>query len=557
MKKNAWLALMSLILLAVPVRAGIKLLHEFAGGAGDGARPIDSLLISGSTLYGMTKSGGGSDLGTIFKVQADGTGFTLLHSFVGGATDGANPLGSLILSGSTLFGMTGKGGGRDLGTVFKIGTNGSGFIMMHSFAGGAADGANPNGSLVLSGSTLYGMTCNGGSTDFGTIFKIGTGGTGFILLHEFSGGTNDGKMPRGSLTLSGSTLYGMTYWGGEGDNGTIFSIQSNGSGFALLHAFADSDGANPYGALTLSGTTLFGMTLYGGYYSMGTIFKMQTNGSGFALLHEFSGYSDDGGEPYGSLFLAGSTLYGMTLHGGTSFRGAIFTIGTDGGGFYPWHQFLGGADDGTWPYGSLILLGSTLYGMTRSGGDSDLGVVFSLPMPKWTVTSPNGGENWKVGSNHDISWTTDGDIAYVNIDYSINNGSAWTPVAGDVLNTGSYSWTVPDAPSTACRVRVSDVLGATNDCSDASFTISQIQDLVVTAPASTTPWEKGRTHQITWLKQGAQNAYVKISLYKGTSTWVATLAAKTANDGSFDWARAHDPSPRAATISSGSRPSTT
>ncbi|MCC6404769.1 MAG: hypothetical protein IT405_00005, partial [Candidatus Yanofskybacteria bacterium] len=57
------------------------LLHEFAGGASDGNRPYDSLIISGSTLYGMTSIGGDSNAGTIFSVGIDGTGFTLLHEF--------------------------------------------------------------------------------------------------------------------------------------------------------------------------------------------------------------------------------------------------------------------------------------------------------------------------------------------------------------------------------------------------------------------------------------------------------------------------------------------
>ncbi len=61
------------------------------------------------------------------------------------------------------------------------------------------------------------------------------------------------------------------------------------------------------------------------------------------------------------------------------------------------------------------------------------------------------------------------------------------------------------------------------------------QSLVVTAPSNATVWEAASAQTVTWLKQGTQNANVRIKLYKGTSTWVATLAAKTANDGSFDW----------------------
>ena len=66
-------------------------------------------------------------------------------------------------------------------------------------------------------------------------------------IHEFAGGTDDGREPYGSLTLSGSTLYGMTYGGGDSGVGTVFSMGTNGSGFTLLHEFASGadDGQPP------------------------------------------------------------------------------------------------------------------------------------------------------------------------------------------------------------------------------------------------------------------------------------------------------------------------
>jgi uncharacterized repeat protein (TIGR03803 family) len=236
MKKFALLTLIGLFLLALPVRAQINLLHEFAGGVDDGDYPYGSLVISGSTLYGMTNTGGNNNYGTIFKIQADGSDYTVIHEFLGGADDGRWPYGSLIISGSTLYGMTNWGGNTEGGTIFKIQTDGTDFALLHKFAGGNNDGAHPEGSLIISESTLYGMTNSGGDTARGTIFKIGTDGNNFGLLHEFTGGANDGSTPRGSLIISGSNLYGMTFSGGAFDYGTIFKIQTSGSGFALLHS---------------------------------------------------------------------------------------------------------------------------------------------------------------------------------------------------------------------------------------------------------------------------------------------------------------------------------
>jgi uncharacterized repeat protein (TIGR03803 family) len=70
----------------------------------------------------------------------------------------------------------------------------------------------------------------------GTVFKIkmNTDGTEFSLLHEFSG--SDGGHPSDALTLSldGSTLYGMTSWGGSFGLGTVFSIAVPEPGISAL-----------------------------------------------------------------------------------------------------------------------------------------------------------------------------------------------------------------------------------------------------------------------------------------------------------------------------------
>src|SRR5215831_8307035 len=48
-----------------------------------------------------------------------------------------------------------------------------------------SDGANPNVS-ILSGNTLYGTAIQGGSGGSGTVFKVNTDGTGFVTLHSFT-----------------------------------------------------------------------------------------------------------------------------------------------------------------------------------------------------------------------------------------------------------------------------------------------------------------------------------------------------------------------------------
>jgi uncharacterized repeat protein (TIGR03803 family) len=372
---------------AVTAQAQFALLRELTG-ASDGSQPFGSLTLDGSMLYGMTLYGGSANLGTVFKMNKNGTGFVSLRQFAGtGSGDGSYPHGTLTVSGPTIYGMTENGGSADYGTVFKINTDGTGFTLLRQFAGGVNDGGYPYGSLTVSGSTIYGMTRFGGDTDLGTIFKMNDDGTGFTLLREFVGGGADGSWPYGSLLLSGSTLYGMTRFGGDNESGTIFKMNDDGTGFSLLHEFAGgvNNGSQPYGSLLLSGSTLYGMTSAGGDTDLGTVFRINTDGSGFSLLHEFASGGADGSQPFGSLTLSGSTLYGMTLAGGDYDLGTMFGINTDGSGFSLLHEFAGGVNDGSNPNDSLILDNQTFYGMTRSGGDADFGVIFRMVIPEPSV----------------------------------------------------------------------------------------------------------------------------------------------------------------------------
>ena len=108
-----------------------------------------TLILSGGTLYGTTVHGGtGSSIGTandgvVFAINTDGSGYTNLVNFTGGTTNGANPYGSLTLVGTTLYGTTRIGGTANLGTIFSVNTNGTGFSTLFNFTGGTTNGANP------------------------------------------------------------------------------------------------------------------------------------------------------------------------------------------------------------------------------------------------------------------------------------------------------------------------------------------------------------------------------------------------------------------------------
>jgi hypothetical protein len=92
--------------------------------------------------------------------------------------------------------------------------------------------------------------------------------------------------------------------------------------------------------------------------------------------------------------------------------------------------------------------------------------------PSITLLSPNGGENWAVGTTHNITWTSV-NVDNLNLDYSTDNGSTWNSIATSVTaNAGSYLWTIPNHVTDECRVRISDALHSTvNDTNNAAFHI--------------------------------------------------------------------------------------
>ena len=105
-------------------------------------------------------------------------------------------------------------------------------------------------------------------------------------LASFNG--TDGSQPADSLTLVGSTLYGMTYSGGANGDGTIFSLPVTGGTPTVLASLNGTDGANPEGNLTLVGSNLYGMTQYGGANNDGTIFSIPLTGGTPTVMASFN-----------------------------------------------------------------------------------------------------------------------------------------------------------------------------------------------------------------------------------------------------------------------------
>lgn len=191
----------------------------------NGADPEAGLVMdSAGNIYGTTKTGGTSGRGSVFEISPSGTE-TLLYSF-GGAADGAYPLAGLVMdSAGNLYGTTYEGGSNNQGTAFKISAAGTETVL-YSFAGGTTDGANPQASLIMDSSgNLYGTTYNGGVYSEGVVFKISPTGTETVL-YPFGFASPDGANPQAGLVMdSAGNLFGTTYSGGSYQFGTVFEIK--------------------------------------------------------------------------------------------------------------------------------------------------------------------------------------------------------------------------------------------------------------------------------------------------------------------------------------------
>jgi uncharacterized repeat protein (TIGR03803 family) len=327
---------------------GYRIIRSLTDGGPEGG----GMVLIGNTLYGTTWTGGSNYNGSIFKINTDGSGFTVLHTFsatvpsvFGTNSDGNRPMGDLVTDGNTLYGTARYGGTNNNGTVFKISADGLGFTVLKTFsarfvgtnnvslnittgAGTNTDGAQPIGGLILDGTTLYGTTYHGGTSN-GVVFAMQTDGSGYTVLKYFptiSGiGTNsDGAAAVAGLILSGDTLYGATVGGGVAGCGNIFRIKTNGTDFADLHDFLHSDGALPGITLMLNGSTLYGTTPAGGLSNRGTIFMLQTNGADFATLMNLDLVR--GTQCDSKFVLCSNILYGTAADGGTAYNGVVFGL---------------------------------------------------------------------------------------------------------------------------------------------------------------------------------------------------------------------------------------
>ncbi len=295
-------------------------LYSFTGGA-DGARPQSALTRGADgNFYGTAFGGGDSDNGTVYKITTNGSFFRLVTFNL---TNGDLPFAGLTLArDGNFYGATYQGGASGHGSVYQLATNGA-EPLLYSFTGGT-DGGFPRGGLTqgLDGN-IYGTTFTGGALNLGTVFRVTTNGV-LTTLVTFNG--TNGSLPYAGLVPDESgNFFGVTGAGGSFSNGTVFEITASGV-FSNLYSFTGgNDGAQPSGGLVegLDGN-FYGTTAYGGAYGVGTVFRMLPNGT-LTTIAQFNGFN--GANPSAALLpAADGSLYGTTQNGGAGGAGVIYRL---------------------------------------------------------------------------------------------------------------------------------------------------------------------------------------------------------------------------------------
>jgi uncharacterized repeat protein (TIGR03803 family) len=354
----------SVLLLAVTTPSTqaqtFKVLHEFDGGT-DGAFPGGGLVEDANgNLYGMTTSG--SVEGVVYKI--DNTDHeSILFNFQG-VNNGVGTGTALIQDqAGNLYGIADEGPGG-AGMVFKLSQTGE-QTQLFIFEGGlhTSNPKSPSGGLLRDQSgNIFGTTLFGGhgacQFSCGSIFRLDTVGT-LRVLHNFSGGS-DGSLPFGPLVRDrAGNLYGVAQQGGDLNCtefpklgcGTVFKLGRNGV-LTVLHTFAGgADGAAPSPGLVFDKAgNLFGTANLGGTSEKGTVFKIASDGT-YSILHRFTG--KDGANPNGSLALdPAGNLYGTTQLGGGPNLGTVFDL-MPSGRLKLLHAFSG-LEDGALPLAGVI-----------------------------------------------------------------------------------------------------------------------------------------------------------------------------------------------------------
>jgi len=476
-----------------------RVLHAFVTNIENDGVPSGNALIKASdgNYYGVTQHGGSNGVGVLFRITSGGF-YTILHTF-GIGSDGQVPHGGLVIGNDgNLYGTT-QLGGVGGGTAYKVALDGSGYTIIHQFGTGAPpnDGGGPEGSLILgSDGNFYGTTLRGGSANFGVVFKMTAGGV-VTILHSFADGsvTNDGETPADPLIQGpDGTLYGTTSVGGSSQVGTVFKLNTDGTGYTILHRFQDgsvaNDGAQPTNPPVIgSDGNLYGSTYTSADFN-GTIYRVSTSGTNYSVVHHFADGSipNEGINPIARIISApDGSMYGTTDAGGTAGQGTIFKL-TTSGAVTMVYSFAN--NDGRSPNGDLLLdTDGKFYGMADSGGVVNKGTIYRVFPANLVISAPSAATAG-VFFNATVTARDDSNTLVTDyggtVHFTSSDPSATLPTDLTLTNgSGSFTATFYAAAPIAIRARDTAHSDLTNTA-NVSVNPGPFDHLTLTTPTTAT-----------------------------------------------------------------------
>jgi hypothetical protein len=166
--------------------------------------------------------------------------------------------------------------------------------------------------------------------------------------------------------------------------------------------------------------------------------------------------------------------------------------------------------------------------------------AFTIAKPTITITAPNGGESWDIGTRQNIVWKPEYISGNVKVELSRDSGATWETLSADLAVTpdqagnAQLSWQVSGPESKTCLVKVSAADGSAEDVSDAVFTITSPPSITVTAPNGGEKPHIGESLNITWTSNKVTSD-VKVELSRDNGATFSSLTDATPNDGVLEW----------------------
>ncbi len=356
-------------------------------GLNIGSNPHDCpLQASNGKLYGMTRTGGVSDLGVIYEYDIGTNTITKKHDFDGIAT-GTGPEAKFCqASNGLLYAMTFQGGVNDMGVLFEYDIISGTVTKKLDFHG--TNGRLPGGSFIeYSDGLLYGMTANGGISDRGMLFRYDPANGNITKLMDFY--DEFGEVLYSTLTVGpDENLFAVTYWGGiYPTGGVLFEYNPVNGIYTKRFDFRYAPGGGtPYSDLMkATDGMIYGTTYTGGDLFAGTIYRIDPDDQTFENVYNFD-YFNNGGSPIGGLIQASNgQLYGMA-GGGANFDGVIYVFDPVSLSLTVLQHF-DELNSGKDPRGNLLQASNgKMYGMTMKGGTNQDGVLFEYDIATSTFT---------------------------------------------------------------------------------------------------------------------------------------------------------------------------